>query len=52
MLAELPPKLKTRLTIGLHLDLRRSYDNLVDDVSLDLSTRLGRDELLGLFGLR
>ena len=28
------------------------FDNLVDDVSLDLSTRLGRDELLGLFGLR
>ena len=28
------------------------FDRLVDDVSLDLSARLGRDELLGLFGLR
>ena len=28
------------------------FDRLVDDVSLDLSTRLSREELLGLFGLR
>ena len=28
------------------------FDRLVDDVSLNLSARLGRDELLGLFGLR
>ena len=27
------------------------FDRLVDDVSLDLSTRMGREELLGLFGL-
>ena len=27
------------------------FDELVDDVSLDLSTRLNRDELMGLFGL-
>ena len=27
------------------------FDRLVDDVSLDLSARLNRDELLGLFGL-
>ena len=28
------------------------FDQLVDDVSLDLSTRMTREELLGLFGLR
>ena len=27
------------------------FDRLIDDVSLDLSTRMGREELLGLFGL-
>ena len=27
------------------------FDRLIDDVSLDLSARLSRDELLGLFGL-
>ena len=27
------------------------FDHLIDDVSLDLSARLSRDELLGLFGL-
>ena len=27
------------------------FDQLVDDVSLDLATRMSRDELLGLFGL-
>ena len=27
------------------------FDELIDDVSLDLSTRMSRDELLGLFGL-
>ena len=27
------------------------FDRLVDDVSLDLSTRMSREELLGLFGL-
>ena len=27
------------------------FDKLVDDVSLDLSTRMSREELLGLFGL-
>ena len=27
------------------------FDELVDDVSLDLSARLSRDDLLGLFGL-
>lgn len=27
------------------------FDDLVDDVSLDLSTRLNREELMGLFGL-
>ena len=28
------------------------FDSLVDDVSLDLSARMNREELLGLFGLR
>ena len=28
------------------------FDHLVDDVSLDLSARMSREELLGLFGLR
>ena len=28
------------------------FDRLVDDVSLDLSARMSREELLGLFGLR
>ena len=28
------------------------FDSLVDDVSLDLSARMSREELLGLFGLR
>ena len=27
------------------------FDQLVDDVSLDLSAQLGRDELFGLFNL-
>ena len=27
------------------------FDDLIDDVSLDLSTRLNREELMGLFGL-
>ena len=27
------------------------FDNLIDDVSLDLSSRMNREELLGLFGL-
>lgn len=28
------------------------FDNVVDDVSLDLSARLSREEMLELFGLR
>ena len=31
---------------------QRLFDELVDDVSLDLSARMNRDELLGLFGLQ
>ena len=31
---------------------QRLFDRLIDDVSLDLSARLSREELLGLFGLR
>ena len=27
------------------------FDRLVDDVSMDLSSRLSREELFGLFGL-
>ena len=27
------------------------FDQLIDDVSLDLSTQMSREELLGLFGL-
>ena len=30
---------------------QRLFDELIDDVSLDLSARMNRDELLGLFGL-
>jgi len=32
-------------------DKQQLFDELVDDVSLDLSGRLSRRELLGLFGL-
>ena len=31
---------------------QRLFDELIDDVSLDLSARMNRDELLGLFGLQ
>ena len=37
--------------IGGNLVRRRWYDELIDDVLLDLSARMNRDELLGLFRL-
>ncbi len=36
---------------GILLDKQELFDRIVDDVSLDLSTRLTRRELLALFGL-